>query len=259
MIKTKGMIKTLLGVGMIVIMYLFASCSQSVTTAAWHSAPINKPIEIRLDNSTRITLDLNQADVTFYTGKGKNIEITYDSKDFETVPDYRSLEPEIKTVKKECHIKLQTLDLVPHVNIYIPSNVEQITLLHKKGTLLFNDDVTAQLTVEGNQSDIKVNFIQSLLNINISEGNVSVMKGNLPKGSNIAVQVGNINVCANLEDGDYRFSTDYGNIDFRSNTGGINLSAIGYTRMNDFPAYQSGKTSVTLDSKVGFISAAAGF
>ncbi|HBN82242.1 MAG TPA: hypothetical protein DDZ89_00175 [Clostridiales bacterium] len=256
MIKTEGMVKILLVVGMIVVMLLMFSCSKSVSQeSAWRNTPLNKPIEIRLNNSTRITFDLDQADVTFYTGKEKNIQITYEPKAFETVPDYSSLAPDVKTVKKELHISMQSPDHHPHINIYIPPTVEQITILHEKGTLLFNDDITAQLTVKGNKSDIKVNYIQSLLNINVSEGNVSIMKGILPQGSNITVEVGNINVCADLEDGEYLFSTEYGNIDFRSNTKGVNLSAIGYTRLNDFPGYQAGATSVTLDSKVGFISA----
>lgn len=258
--KAKGMIKILLtGVGMVIIIGLLASFKPSVLSATKYDTPCNKSIEVVLSHITRITLDLGNADVSFYTGKGKNIEIIYNPMAFDPVPDYSGLQPEIKTVKKEYHIKLQNLDYRPQVTVYIPSTVEGITLIHKEGTLRFYDDVTAQLTVKGDQSDIKVNYIQSLLNINISEGNVSVMKGKLPEGSSIKVKVGNISVDTGLEDGDYLFSTEYGNIDFKSSTKGIAVSAIGYTRLNDFPAYQAGKTFVTLDSKVGCISASAGF
>lgn len=260
MIKTKGMEKNLITVGIIAILFLFTSCTKSVLSGVnLQSGQTNKPIEIRLNSLTRVCFDLDQADVVFYSGNEENILITYEPEAFDTAPDYSLLEPQIKTIQKELNIKLKPTDRLPRVNIYIPSSVEQLTIRHEKGSLHFNDDITTRLAVNGNQSDIKINYIESLLNINVSEGNITVLNGNLPEGSNITVKIGNISVHALLEKGDHLFSTGYGNIDFRSNASDIALSALGYIRLNEFPVNRTGSTFVTLDSKVGFISACADF
>jgi len=243
------------GTVLFILTYFFTYAS--VNGAATVSQ--NKPIEIELNNADRITMDLQRANVIFYKNKDNRILITYEPGLYESVPDYETMKPQVKYSKNELRIKMRSSDHIPTINIYIPSSLKHVTVLHEEGSLLFNDDCTYGLTVEGKKSEVKINYIRSLLNINVAEGNVTVLKGFLPKGSGIKVKIGNIRLCALLDDGDYTFSTDYGNIDFKSGTEGIVLAPLGYTLKNEFPTYTAGNVFVTLDSKVGSISALAEF
>jgi hypothetical protein len=198
MLKTRGMVIFFIAAGTVLFILTYFFTYASVNGAATVSQ--NKPIEIELNNADRLTMDLQRANVIFYKNKDNRILITYEPGLYESVPDYETMKPQVKYSKNELQIKMRSSDHIPTINIYIPSSLKHVTVLHEEGSLLFNDDCTYGLTVEGKKSEVKINYIRSLLNINVAEGNVTVLKGFLPKGSGIKVKIGNIRLCALLDD-----------------------------------------------------------
>ena len=256
MVRLLGMEK-ILAIALIPVMMVFCvSCSTAVSSISYFSVnDKNIPVEIPVYDYKNINFDFNYSNVTFYNTTKDNIIISYKTDDFSEAPDYKAKGPSVRPEKSKLSISFENLKNLSEINIYIPRSIKCISVKHNKGDLHFNDDITCNLIVQGNESEIKINYIDALLDISVSKGNITVLNGHLPSESRIVTETGNISICTRFGAGEYYFTTKFGNIDLQSKSTGISLNTLGYTRLNEFSHHLSNTVFVTLASDVGFITA----
>ena len=141
----------------------------------------------------------------------------------------------------------QSLDL----KIYIPRKVKSIKIQLDLGKVKIHDDINCSVIADLNMANIEIKKLEGLINVRGDMSNIKVSSGILYNGSIINVNMGNIDLKFDYQEGgEYEFITKTGNIDlYMPETSQISLDSAGYIQKNevkcgDFPTKIKVKTQM---------------
>jgi hypothetical protein len=141
----------------------------------------------------------------------------------------------------------QSLDL----KIYIPHNIKSISICLELGKITIHDDLNCNVITDLKMANMVIKRLEGLINFKGDMSNIKISGGTLYDGSNININMGNIDLKFKYQEGgNYEFTTKTGNIDiYLPETSKINLDITGYVYKNqlkngDFPTKIKIKTDM---------------
>ena len=146
------------------------------------------------------------------------------------------------------------LDHSVDVTVYLPKRVENIKCQLDIGKIKIDDDLKCNLFLELNMANIEINKFQGKLYLKGDMSNLKISEGLLSNGSEVKINMGNINIKAGYETyGTYSFETKLGNIDLNIPSNSmISFESSGYIQVNEFEL-QEYPTKIKLKSEMGRI------
>lgn len=141
------------------------------------------------------------------------------------------------------------------LKVFIPKKISSFNIKLDIGKIKVFDDIKCNLDVLVKMANVDINRFEGVVNFNADIGDLRIAGGKIYQGSNIKINMGNIQIKAEYEDeGNYCFETKMGNIDLSlPGNSLVTFENVGTTEVNDFPS-GSYKTKVKLLSGMGKIA-----
>jgi DUF4097 and DUF4098 domain-containing protein YvlB len=132
--------------------------------------------------------------------------------------------------------KSDDLDNYVDLRISLPKKVESIKCKMDIGKVKIYDDLKCELFADFNMVNIKINKFEGKLKLNGEMSNIQINEGTIKNGTEVKVNMGNINIKANYEIGDsYYLETKAGNIDLALPSDlAVSFENNGYVQVNEF-------------------------
>jgi len=122
------------------------------------------------------------------------------------------------------------------LKIYISKKVRNIKISLELGKIIIHDDLRCNIFADLNMANMEIKNMEGLIEFRGDMSNIKILGGTLYDGSNIKINMGNIDVKFEYQEGgNYEFITKTGNIDLHlSENSKINLDIEGYVQKNEF-------------------------
>jgi hypothetical protein len=127
------------------------------------------------------------------------------------------------------------IDRAVDLSITVPKDIKSISCQLDVGKIKIHDDIKCELKLKINMANIDINRFDGIISLEADMSDLRISGGRLKDGSNVKINMGNIQVKAELEEGCYDFDTNMGNIDLSFPAkSDINLETIGTVEQNEF-------------------------
>jgi hypothetical protein len=102
------------------------------------------------------------------------------------------------------------------------------------GTVKMLDDLETDLNLETNMVNVDIKRLKGKLNLKGDMGNLRLENGKLKSDSSVSLNLGNIEIKSEYEEGRYEYKTGTGNIDLEiSKEASISFENLGTVEAND--------------------------
>lgn len=154
--------------------------------------------------------------------------------------DYEILiaqEGDYVSFKSKYHGKIKNpADFGIDLRLYIPKKIKSLECVLDVGKIVIYDDIKCDISALINMANASINRFEGRLNLKAEMCDLRILGGAIKKGSDVDINLGNIQVKAELENSnDYSFRTNVGNIDLSiPRETNVSFNAVGNVEASDF-------------------------
>jgi hypothetical protein len=197
--------------------------------------PLELEVEVDSSNIEAYSWDKKQFKIEVKNrirGVGKRTELVEKLKNFDIniFQNENRINCEIKYKKK---IK-NAADISSDLILFIPKKVKTVQIKMDIGTVKMLDDLETDLNLETNMVNVDIKRLKGKLNLKGDMGNLRLENGKLKSDSSVSLNLGNIEIKSEYEEGRYEYKTGTGNIDLEiSKEASISFENLGTVEAND--------------------------
>lgn len=249
---------------------LLTSCTdKEVYTGSKNEAVSFEEKVISFENADNLEVNIDYCNIDVYTWDKKEIKFEIikklrDNIEVEklekTMKDFKiSLTKKKQDIIFDLYYKgkvRQTADRNLEVKLFVPRQLNCLSIRIDEGTIRTLDDIDCDLSIENKTANYYINCFSGRLSYKGEMGNLNISSGKLKKGSYASSEMGNISIRADFEQNtNYIFESDRGNIVLQlPEKLQASVECIGNVTVNEFEDNLS-NTKISLYSRGGKISA----